>query len=410
MSFPGLPSGESPEARRRRLAKEAAARAAKSSDKGSGALVSVGGNSNGWNKFLSDTGKNFDRALFDAGNAITGTAKNVGNTVGGWFNTYGDAVHDVFTNKSGATRQPVASKPRGAGRVGAPQQAGPPGFMDILSELSAAFGDQGGGGGGVDIGSYTPVNYDPARDEAKASAAAAAQALQGIYTQLNSEFAQTGADTDKRYADAQAQIGQNRDQAVQSTQDAYAASQGQQQSMLNTLGIQNEAARAIEEGRDLAGRGAGAVAGLNSGAAANQNFLASSGAGENRFNGRLQQAGQAAGARAQGGVQSNLASKLAEIAMAEEQANAQGRASWQSAAAQAASQQASGGMDMESIANIALKLMENQQSQDRNLTTDAIAMNKGNSAANNLAILQQLIKQNPGIDPEQLKIYASVLR
>jgi hypothetical protein len=183
--------------------------------------------------------------------------------------------------------------------------------------------------------------------------------------------------------------------------------------MLNTLGIQNEAARAVEEGRDLAGRGAGAVAGLNSGALANQNYLASSGAGENRFNGRLQEAGQAAGARAQSGVQSSLASKLAEIAMSENQQNAAARQAADAANAQArqSAQEAAaqGGMSSADMANFAFKLMENQQQQERNVVTDAQNSLKGSSGANNLALMQQLIKQYPNMDQDLLKIYASVL-
>jgi hypothetical protein len=169
--------------------------------------------------------------------------------------------------------------------------------------------------------------------------------------------------------------------------------------MLNTLGIQNEAARAVEEGRDLAGRGAGAVANLNSGSLANQNYMASTGAGEGRFNGRLQQAGQAAGARAQTGVQSNLASKLAEIAMAEQQANAQ-------AASQSSS--SSGGMEMNDLVGLAQWMIENEQGQQRNAMQDGMKMNS--SPQEKIAILQQLM-QNPDLqgNTDMLKLFASVL-
>jgi hypothetical protein len=431
MSFPGLPAGESPEERRRRLAKAKADAAARNKGKATaGALVDVKGNGNDFLKAISNLapkapGGGPVPSIFsnpsDAGFKLPQAPnpfKAIGDTVGGWFKSYGGALNDVFTNKSqqvsrgahgggSSVKDNYAYSQRNAGSGGGAAGGDESSITDLIAQLSQAFG--AGQGGGTDIGEYQNISYDPARNEAKSASAAAAQALAGIYQQLNSEFAETGAATDKRYADAQAQIGQNRDQAVQSTQGAYAASQGQQQQMLNTLGIQNEAARAVEEGRDLAGRGAGAVAGLNSGALANQNYLASSGVGENRFNGRLQEAGQAAGARAQSGVQSSLASKLAEIAMAENQANQQGRAAHDSAAAQAAAAGQSGAMGMNDIVGLAQWMIENQQSQERNVVTDAQNSLKGSGGANNLAALQQIIKQNPGIDPDLLKIYASVL-
>lgn len=278
----------------------------------------------------------------------------------------------------------------GLNRQTQPQESQQPTFMDLLASLQNELG-----GSSLQESTSNPfVSYDPARQEAQSSASAASAALQGIYGQLNRELGNAGNAITDRYASAGEAINTNRDQATAATQDAYAATQAQQAGILNQLGIQNEVARAIQDGRDLSGRGADAVANIQQGSAANADFNTATGAAEGAYNGRLQQAGSAAGARAQTDVQSNLQSVLAEIAMAEQQANAQ---------QQSSSSSATGGMAMGDLTQLAQWMWENQQEQDRNVQDDALDLQNTPSAklAARLQLLQRPEVQ--ALDPDILK-------
>jgi hypothetical protein len=222
------------------------------------------------------------------------------------------------------------------------------------------------------------VNFDPQRQALQGNASAASQALQGIYSQLNRDLAESGKGIDARFDAATADVGQHRNEAAALTQSAATQASGQQADLMNQLGIQNEVARAVQDGRDLQGRGAAAVGNIAQTGQANQDFLSTVGASEGQFNGRLQQAGSAAGSRAQGTLQQQLANQLAQVAAAEQQAQMQADQQAQAANAEAQKAAQGGLMNPNDIASMAQWIVENQQGrQDAQSAND---LKLGNSA------------------------------
>lgn len=253
---------------------------------------------------------------------------------------------------------------------------GPTDYMTLFSQLLGQLGPNPNAT--WDKISAQDVNFDPQRQALQGNASAASQALQGIYSQLNRDLAESGKGIDARFDAATADVGQHRNEAAALTQSAATQASGQQADLMNQLGIQNEVARAVQDGRDLQGRGAAAVGNIAQTGQANQDFLSTVGASEGQFNGRLQQAGSAAGSRAQGTLQQQLANQLAQVAAAEQQAQMQADQQAQAANAEAQKAAQGGLMNPNDIASMAQWIVENQQGrQDAQSAND---LKLGNSA------------------------------
>lgn len=224
----------------------------------------------------------------------------------------------------------VFQRPEAVSEEAPMQDTSLPSFMDFIRQA------QESGIGGVG-GDFTPVSYDPLRNDARGRATEYDAKLASMYRQLQSEMQGGNERLDQSYAENQAGQAERGAAAQQQIQNASNVADERNAQIAENLGQGEAVARIIAEGRDLNTDTARAV----QDAAARQQIgaeqLTQNRQSADEYGTRLVGAAGMEGVEQRDRIQSELASLLAQYDMQEQQANQQLQAQQQQAQQQSLS-------------------------------------------------------------------------
>lgn len=301
-----------------------------------------------------------------------------GSTVrenGGRQAPYGGGMGDALFGagdklRSTGTRQvSQATTPKQGGSLANAGSSLPQGmnFEDALSRVAGLLGGMGGGGEAqqAEVTLYDKVNYDPQRQQTRGNYDGSRASIGSIYDQLARENTAANQRVEQGYDTSRKEVQQATNAASDQIEGVYQAAANDQNAMLKQLGIQDAVAQTIEEGRDLQGQGASAVAATQQAGQRDLAYNTQTGNAADEYGETMQRAGETGRSTQLAGLEQLLQSRLAEIDQEESSANQQIDMANTDILNQAslAASQGSQGTDPTDIFSMAMQLLENDQSQ-----------------------------------------------